>query len=226
MSTASRTPSRKQPVPTAWVEPQGAGRLIEANVQRVLTEIAILSSERRPPTVAQAQQWHRELYDGVSRPFDYYAGEIRDSDQRFPGLIGYEVHVAGNPGAPSAIVPAELDRFELGAQRACALLDAEIAPGTDPWMLTPHQLHGVLTLCAALHGEWVRIHPFANGNGRTARLWANWAALRFQLPPFVTIKPRPGQPYAAAALASMRGDHQMMTAVFDQMLRTSLGTLD
>jgi hypothetical protein len=46
-------------VPTAWVEPPGSGRLIGVNVQRVLTEIAILSSERRPPTVAQAQQWQR-----------------------------------------------------------------------------------------------------------------------------------------------------------------------
>jgi hypothetical protein len=166
-------------MPTAWEEPPGSERLIEGNVQRVLTEIASVAGERRPPTVAQAQQWHRELYD-----------------------------------------------FERGAHRACALLDAEIAPATDPWMLTPSQLHGVLTLCAVLHGEWIRIHPFANGNGRTARLWANWAALRFELPPFVTIKPRPGQPYAAAAMASMRADHQMMTAVFDQMLRTSLQSLD
>jgi Fic family protein len=121
---------------------------------------------------------------------------------------------------------SELEHFEPAAQRACALLDAEIAPATDPWTLTPHQLHGVLTLCAVLHGEWIRIHPFANGNGCTARLWANWAALRYELPPFLTIKPRPGQPYAAAALASMRSDHQMMTAVFDQMLRTSLEALD
>jgi hypothetical protein len=212
-------------VPTAWEEPPGSGRLIEANVQRVLKEIASVAAKRRPPTVAQAQQWHRELYDGIPRPFHYYAGEVRDDDRRFPELIGYEVHVAGNPGAPSTIVPAELDRFELGAQRACVLLDGEIAPGADPWMLTPWRLHGVLTLCAVLHGEWVRIHPFANGNGRTARLWANWAALRYELPPFVTIKPRSGRPYAAAALASMRGDHQMMVAVFDQMLRRSLGAL-
>lgn len=212
-------------MPTEWEEPPGSRPLIEANVQRVLTEIANVAAERRPPTVAQARQWHRKLYNGVPRPFDYYAGEVRDGDRRFPELIGYEVHVAGNPGAPSVIVPAELDRFELGAQRACALLDDELAPGADPWVLTPHRLHGVLTLCAMLHGEWVRIHPFANGNGRTARLWANWAALRYELPPFVTIKPRPGQPYAAAAMASMRGDHQMMVAVFDQMLRACLSAL-
>jgi fido (protein-threonine AMPylation protein) len=212
-------------VPTAWEEPPGSEGAIEANIRRVLMEIASIRAERRPPTVAQVQQWHRELYHDIPRPFDYYAGEIRDSDQRFPELIGYEVRVGRNPGAPSAIVPAELDRFELAARRACSLLDTEIAPSANPWTLTPSQLHGVLTLCAVLHGEWIRIHPFANGNGRTARLWANWAALRYELPPFVTIKPRPGQPYAAAAMASMHTDHQMMIAVFDQMLRTYLQAL-
>jgi hypothetical protein len=73
-----------------------------------------------------------------------------------------------------------------------------------------------------LHGEWVRIHPFANGNGRTARLWANWAGLRYSLPPFVTIKPRPGNPYGMAAMASMNGSHATAVAAFDQMLRGHL----
>lgn len=90
--------------------------------------------------------------------------------------------------------------------------------------LTTVQLHGVLTLGAVLHGEWVRIHPYANGNGRTARLWANWTALRYALPPLVTIKPHPGHPYGAAALASMQGDHSVTLAVFDRMLRAYLQT--
>lgn len=35
--------------------------------------------------------------------------------------------------------------------------------------------------------------------------FANWAASRYGLPPFVTIKPRPrGNPYAAATTLSMR----------------------
>jgi fido (protein-threonine AMPylation protein) len=39
-------------------------------------------------------------------------------------------------------------------------------------------LEAVVTLCAVLYGEWVLVHPYANGNGRTVRVWANWAALR------------------------------------------------
>ena len=81
-------------MPTAWEESPGSERLIEANVQRVLTEIASIASERRPPTVAQAQQWHRKLYDDIPRPFDYYAGEMRDSDQRFPMRSDHQMMTA------------------------------------------------------------------------------------------------------------------------------------
>lgn len=212
-------------VPTAWEDPPGCEPLIERNVRRVLGEIARSSGRRDLPTVVQAKGWHRELYDGISPPFDYYAGEIRDSDRRFPELIDYEVEVGGHRGVPCAMVPTALEQFEAGAQTASARLDIEILTGTGASGLTPVQLHGVLTLCAVLHGEWVRIHPFANSNGRTARLWANWAAMRYALPSFVTTKPRPGQPYAAAAMASMRGDHRVTLAVFDQMLRAYLGSL-
>jgi fido (protein-threonine AMPylation protein) len=213
-------------VPVAWEDPPGFEVVIEANVKRVLEEIASSVPTRLPPTVDRARYWHRELYEGIPRPVDYYAGEIRDSDARFPELIGYEVEVSGAPGVPSAMVPAALERFQAAAQAASARLDAEIDPSSpETAALTSVQLHGVFTLCAFLHGEWVRIHPFANGNGRTARLWANWGALRYGLPPFVTVKPRPGHPYAAAGMASMRGDHRVALAVFHQMLLDFLAEL-
>jgi fido (protein-threonine AMPylation protein) len=212
-------------VPTPWEEPPGSEARIQANVQRLLEEIVRLAGLRRPPTVVEAQGWHRNLYEGIARPFPYYAGEVRDSDERFPELIDYEVEVGGRRGVPAVMVPAVLAQFETSAQAASARLDAEIPVGVEIHDLTPRQLHGVLTLCALLHGEWVRIHPFANGNGRTARLWANWAALRYGLPPFVTIKPRPGQPYGIAAMASMYGDHQVTVALFHQMLRAFLSDL-
>jgi fido (protein-threonine AMPylation protein) len=212
-------------VPTAWEDPPDSGPQITANAAKVLTGIAADADKRIPPTVAMAQRWHRDLYDGIPRPFDYYAGEMRDSDPEFPDLIGYEVQVGGVRGFPSVVVPRALQSFELGAQTVAANLDAAIGGGSDPLTIKPQQLHGVLTYCAFLHGEWVRIHPFANGNGRTARLWANWTALRYGLPPFVTIKPRPQHPYGAAALASMSGNHNVMVAVMGQMLRDFLAAL-
>jgi Fic family protein len=168
-----------------------------------------------------AQAWHRRIYDGITLPVDYYAGEVRDSDKDFPELIGYEVAVGGVRGAPSAQVPDELAAFEQSAQEAVARLDAVVPAARKP--ATDAQLHGVVTLCAVLHGEWIRIHPFANGNGRTARLWANWAALRYGLPPFVSVKPRPPIPaYELAGISGMRADHQTAIAAFTHMLNLHL----
>jgi fido (protein-threonine AMPylation protein) len=203
----------------AWNEdPPGSEPQIAANVAAILTGIAAAAHARVAPTVAMAQKWHRDIYRGIALPVPYYAGEIRDSDPDYPELDRYEVEVGGFAGAPSAIVPRELTRFQSAAERATAVLDAAIPAGSGP--ADNRRLLSVLTLCASLHGEWVRIHPFANGNGRTARLWANWAALRYGLPPFVVIKPRPaGVAYALAAYASMQRDHQVMTGVFLEMLQ-------
>ncbi len=174
------------------------------------------------PTIALAQDWHRAVYAGVALPEPYYAGEVRDSDARFPGLDGYEVAIGGALGTPSKDVPAELARLEVRIQTVCSRLDAAVPPGAQP--RDESTLRAVIAACGNIHGEWVRIHPFANGNGRTARLWATWIGLRYGLPPFIQIRPRPaGQPYVAAAAASMRGDHRLCIVVFEQMLRAKLG---
>lgn len=209
-------------MPVPWNDdPPGHERQILQNLVGLLREIARMAGRRDTPTVAMAQDWHRRAYHGVPLPVDYYAGEVRDSDARHPELYGYEVAVGLFPGSPSATVPEELARFEGSAQSAVASLDRVIAVGSAPG--TAQELNALLVLCANLHGEWVRIHPFANGNGRTGRVWANWAALRYGLPPFVTTKPRPGNPYGAAAMASMRGDNGPAAAALGQMLRRHLG---
>jgi Fic family protein len=91
------------------------------------------------------------------------------------------------------------------------------------------ELDAVIRLTGAVHGEWVRIHPFANGSGRTARLWAAWLALRYSLPLFVQVKPRPNDAaYAQASFASMgrpphfTGDHSVPANVFTHLLSLSL----
>lgn len=209
-------------MPVAWNEdPPGAAQQILENAAELLRDIAAEADRRLPPTVAMAQGWHRRFYRGIALPVAYYAGEPRDSDPECPELQGYEVAVGTARGTPSELVPAALSGFEASARHAVGGLDDAIPAGSRP--ADGRELHGVLSLCAVLHGEWVRIHPFANGNGRTARLWANWAALRYGLPPFVTIKPRPGNPYGAAAMASMSGDHATAVAAFDQMLRELIG---
>ena len=209
-------------MPDPWNDdPPGSERQIEANILALGPRFESDARRRPVPTIARAQDWHRTVYAGVQLPESYYAGEIRDSDPEFPELFGYEVQVGGRPGALSRDVLVELARLETRIQAACARLDAAIGVGDFP--SDSEALRAVIVTCGNVHGEWVRIHPFANGNGRTARLWSLWIGLRYRLPPFIVVKPRPaGQLYADAAVASMRGDHRLCTRVFEEMLRARL----
>ena len=81
----------------------------------------------------------------------------------------------------------------------------------------------VFISAAIAHGEWIRVHPLASGNGRVDRLWAHWVGVRYGLPVFVALRPRPaGLLYAGAAAASMRGDHDPTVAIFLDMLDSAL----
>jgi hypothetical protein len=91
--------------------------------------------------------------------------------------------------------------------------------------LNADERDAVIDLCAWAHAEWVRIHPFANGNGRTARLWANFLAMRYGLPPFVRLRPRPDDGYGEAGIKAMRGEWQPTAIVFRRMLRRFLEEL-
>jgi len=208
------------PVPWNEDDPRDL-TVIEENLRRVLGNIVRRASERDPPSVTMAQNWHRRIYRGARIPVPYYAGEIRDSDPELPELFGYEVAVGSSPGVPSRHVPAQLESFERFMVEAVGRLDSILRVGDRP--SEADAVHSVLTLCAISHGEWVRIHPFANGNGRTARLWANWCAVRYRLPPFVRLRPRPaGDAYGLAGIDSMRGDHREMVIVFVDLLTRRL----
>ena len=206
---------------TPWNDdPTGYSRVIQGNIAALIVDIIAAAPSRVAPTVSLAQDWHRALYRGVPLPVTYYAGEFRDTDPRFPELIGYEVTVGPSHGVPSSLVPDELNRLEAALATAIANLDTAIPVGA---FLGSQELMAVLRVMALVHGEWVRVHPFANGNGRTARVWANWIAVRYGLEAFVGLKPRPAHLlYAGAAAASMRGDHTPMLVAFHSMLRDYL----
>lgn len=210
-------------MPTPWNDdPVGSAAQIRTNAAGVILAILRDAPTRQAPSVSMAQIWHRDLYRGVPLPVSYYAGEVRDTDPSFPELNGYEVRIGTERGAPSADVPAHLQSFGASMQRAVQGLDRGHRPGQP---LDRPRLTAILRLMALAHGEWVRIHPFANGNGRTARLWANWVAARYGLPAFVQIKPRPGGTlYGGAALASMTGGHGAMESVFLDMLRSYIAS--
>ncbi|MBZ5630299.1 MAG: Fic family protein, partial [Acidobacteriia bacterium] len=132
-----------------------------------------------------------------------------------PGLENVQARVGANYGVDSANVAEELVRFEAKLQTLVTELDALLPIGQEP---DADQLAAIVDLGAWVHAEWVRIHPFANGNGRTARLWANSLAMRYGLPPFIRLRPRPNAGYRDAGAKAMQGDWKPMAVVFRRLL--------
>lgn len=207
---------------------------ISANGGALIRTFAADAAARASPSLALVCSWHERLYDGCRVPSRQYLGGLRGDPNR-PDLVAYEVGVGdvradGWPdrvGVWSADVGAAVTRILAEVQAVLAVMDSRFPVGTRP--RTVDELSAVVTLVAAVHGEWVRVHPFANGNGRTARAWAAWLALRYDLPAFVTVKPRPDDvAYARAGRASMGrppdfiGDHTEAANVFMYLLALAL----
>ncbi|HEX3869401.1 MAG TPA: Fic family protein [Pirellulales bacterium] len=116
-------------------------------------------------------------------------------------------------------MPTALTTFERTLLSVIARLDTLILIDDDP---NSDQLAAILEVCAWAHAEWIRIHPFANGNGRTARFWINSIAMRYNLPPFLRLRPRPDLGYAAAGAAAMLGNWQPTINVLRRCLEDFL----
>ncbi len=214
------------------------GASIAANAAALLNDFQNQSRLRAVPTLDDVLASHRTLYAGCSVPCDHYLGHLR-GDQGVPELVGYDVGVGPiqPDGYPSKVgiwsqdVLSEVEALLRGIEAALGHLDALVPVGSAP--SDAAQLHAVVALCAVAHGEWMRIHPFvnanANANSRTARLWTAFIALRYGLPMFVTVKPRPNNAaYGLAGAASMgqppdfEGNHQAARNLFANMLACAL----
>ena len=184
---------------------------LRQNLARVLEEIVQASQARETPTLKAAKHWHILVMQGLTVPDARYVGAFRGE----PGLENLQARIGANYGVASAKVASELRRFEIKLQTLVAQLDALLPIGQEP---DTDQLAAIVDLCAWVHAEWVRIHPFANGNGRTARLWANSLAMRYGLPPFVRLRPRPNSGYGSAGAKAIHGDWQTTSRVFRRLL--------
>ena len=141
-----------------------------------------------------------------------WLGAYSGSDH--PDLKGMVVGVGGEKGTPPHRVKTQVEKFFSQLQARMDALAAVIKPDEDK---SRQELRQIAEVAGWAHGEWVRIHPFANGCGRTARLIANWVLSRFRLLPVVGIRPRPEHPYGPAA-AAMHGDHSKITSFILHLL--------
>jgi hypothetical protein len=180
------------------------------NLKLILEEIEVLAEVREIPTLEVARRWQRRFMEGLGAEPRYVG--------RFRGEVGLEnigVRIGEYYGVHPSHVADELKRFEETLQAAVAQLDEDLPVGKE---LDADELAAIIDLCAWAHAEWVRIHPFTNGSGRTARLWANCLAMRYGLPPFVRLRPRPDAGYEDAGAKAMQGDWKPTAVVFRRLL--------
>ncbi len=185
------------------------------NLARLLEAMADAAERRETPTAEMARGWQRAFMRGLKASNPRYVGAFRGE----PGLEKTGVKVGASYGTPPARVAEELKRFEETLQTIVAQLDRAIPIGKE---LDADQMAAVIDVCAWAHAEWVRIHPFANGNGRTARLWANFLAMRYGLPPFIRLRPRPDSGYADAGAKAMQGNWEATAGVFRMLAKRFL----
>jgi Fic family protein len=181
------------------------------NLTRLLRRIRRDAQRRAVPTVEDARRWHVETMQNLQVPNPKFVGAFRGE----PGLDNIQVRVAGRYGVAAPEVAAELGHFERVLQQAIRRLDEWIPLDAE---LDADQLAAIIEVCAWAHAEWVRIHPFANGNGRTARLWVNSLASRYGLPPFLRLRPRPAGSYGIASERAMFGDRGPTVTLFHELL--------
>lgn len=171
---------------------------LRRNLAAVGQAIDDSAKRREKPSLELVREWHRKAMEGLDVPDTAYVG-------RFRGERGVRVDVCigAAEGVAYREVKEQLLDFEKRMQSAVAALDDQYPDGGR---LDKDAMAAAAELAGWAHAEWVRIHPFANGNGRTARMWANFLLQRFGLPPVMRLRPRPQADYAAASARAMAGD--------------------
>lgn len=192
----------------SWDEDSPA---LRRNLSKVFDEIVRSAQRREFPTLTSAKHWQSLLMKDLTVPDGRFVGAFRGE----PGLEKIQVRIGVHYGVDAAEVAEELAEFQKKLHALLRELDTMLPTGQDP---DADQLAAVVDLCAWVHAEWVRIHPFANGNGRTARLWANFIAMRYGLPPFIRLRPRPNYSYGEAGAKAMHGDWKPTAVVFRRLL--------
>jgi hypothetical protein len=186
---------------------------LEGNLAAVLLALGESAIRRDVASADRFKAWHARTMEGLEVDDPAFVGRFRGED----GVRGIDVRVLECFGSPWHRVSADVTRFIDRVQRALDGLDALMPPGGIP--ATRDQLDAVILLAARAHARWVEIHPFVNGNGRTARMWANWILVRYGVPAFVRLRPRPDLPeYGEAGRAALcRGEFEPTVAAFHAM---------
>lgn len=158
------------------------------------------------------KEWHGKLFKDVV-PVRYYAGNYRSTDPRHP-CLNTPIQVGGLFGAPAAEVASRMTNLSTVLEQQTMDVDRFVAAqkSAEP------KLKAAAQLAALAAGHIISIHPFINGNGRTARLTADFFFNRYGFPmPFFINRPRAqgvDAEYSSASQAAMLGDFNPMFRYF------------
>jgi len=162
------------------------------------------NQKKLPVNHGHLKEWHRKLFKDVV-PVPYYAGNYRSTDLRHP-CLNTEIQVNGVFGAPFGEVPSRMTRFSAFLEQQTTDTDTFVAAQKSAEL----KLKAAAQLAAFAAGQIISIHPFINGNGRTARLTADFFFNRYGFPmPFFISRPSAlgvDAEYATASRDAMLGD--------------------
>ncbi len=189
------------------------GPKLQKNLALVLESIQSWADRRARIDAPTLKRWHRQTMAGLEVPHPKLVGRFRGE----AGLEGEPVFIGPREGTAAHLVVEDVGEFVRRLQSGFDGLDALLPPDTG---LNRDGLQAVIELAAWAHSEWVRIHPFCNGNGRTARMLANAVLMRYGLAPVLRLRPRPPSPYGMAGAAGMDSD----TVPMQRLLLALLGS--
>lgn len=214
---------RRIPVPFPWDPDLPANQSsIQTNYNALSVKVVDAGLAGDRPTDEAVRAWHKQSVRGVRLAEPAIAGGYRGEGPPTGQLATYLNGVNNVPGAPAAEVGVFVARFFAELDARLDDLDARRAAGA-----TLTDLYAdVVRTAAWVHGQWVRIHPFADHNGSTARLLTINVGLLYGVHFKLPGKPRTDMPshglvldYNLAAASQMQGNDQNMVLVLDRLAR-------
>jgi hypothetical protein len=171
-----------------------------SELRRGQLDCAVVAKDTRPA--------HLRLFATLVCPgFAYYAGHYRGSSHYCLRL--YECGIPGDPlvGAQPQIVDHEMTGFAVFLTMAFSGLDRLVA---DPKTSDGDKLKHAVAVAACAFERFLRVHPYANGNGHAARLCVVAILGRYGYwPSRWTVDPRPPLPtYDDAIYLYRRGQYE------------------
>ncbi|WP_168118574.1 Fic family protein [Paenibacillus sp. HB172176] len=173
------------------------GKTIVEHLEAINHREAILYIEEIVKNQERLSEWqikniHRLILKGIA---DEYAGVYRKENV----LISGAVHV-----------PPDAMQVEVDMEKLMAWYEEEA-----------EQLHPI-ERAARVHIEFVGIHPFIDGNGRTSRLLLNFELMKSGYPPIVIRKENRSEYYTALDHAHTTGDQHLFVQLIAETMEQTL----